>query len=165
MLDQALEAADKNRGINTGSSTPGAMHDGSKRRLTPSSSSEGPGDESFSMVDFSIEQSPLPPKAGYKEEKHAEISLPEGIESVSHWGKTLCTLPKCASLKLTYEKMVIRADTSQEIKDYLFWVKNNSEKSAKIKDLKDYLEITGFYASQKVGTNYPGTSMIREFGS
>lgn len=166
LLEQVLEAASQSSNVNNEATTSGAMHDGCKRRLTEPSSSGGPVTESdFTVVDFAATQPPVIPGAGYKKKSEKSVTLPEGIESLSHWGKTVCTLPKFAGQKLTYEKLVSKAGTCQETKEYMVWVKNNAHKSPKVKDLKEYLEAVGYFETKSNTATYPGTDKCREFGS
>lgn len=164
LLDRALEASTVNLNVEDPGNRPGSMHDGCKRRMTEACGSEGSVDDtSFSMVNFSPQQAPVPPASGYKATEPTKVKLPPGVESVSHWGKTVCTLPKLADKKLTYEKLVKEAETSQEIKEYLLYCHNHSKQSAKMKDLKDYMIAVNYMPEKSVGAYYPGSTSVREF--
>lgn len=157
--------------ITAGSSTSGgAMHDGSKRRSI-SPSMEMPEDGDFEYIPDSPQnkaksQKPIPPQKSSEKGDTADLTaLPEGIVSVKQWGKTICTLPKVQSRRLTYEAMVIKAANEADLKSYLNWILKSNMKSAKIDDLKGYLLRVQYDAGDAGALTYPGTSSVREFGS
>lgn len=173
MWDQALKAADRAAMSQFESgksdSSHGAMHDGSKRRLfadTPGSFSDDA--EEFDVISMTgaeaPKQEPILPSAGTTVPLVPTCKLPPGVESVEMWGKTICTLPKMANRRCTYEKLIQEAGMNAETKEYLAWINRNAHKSAKAADLKNYMQAMKYDPSKVTGVNYPGTTAIREFG-
>ena len=174
MWEQALIAADRaaiaQSDVEPNSSMKGAMHDGSKRRLF---AADGPTcfddeTEEFDVISMAgtevAKQVPIPPSAGATNVSSKNYELPPGVESAEMWGKTICTLPKVASRRCTYEKLIVEAGQNAETKNYLAWIYNHSDKSAKAADFKKYMEVTKFDPCEVKAVNCPGTSAIREFG-
>ena len=173
MWDQALKAADRAAmgQLESGKSdcSHGAMHDGSKRRLfadAPESFSDDA--EEFDMISMTgaeaPKQEPILPSAGTTVPLVPTCKLPPGVESIEMWGKTICTLPKMASRRCTYEKLIQEAGMNAETKEYLAWISRNAHKSAKASDLKNYMQAMKYDPSKVTGVNYPGTTAVREFG-
>ena len=138
----------------------------------PPASSEMTDDAEFEYIPNSPEagkpkQSPVPPwmTKGQPNETKKGVELPDGITSIPHWGKTICTLPKVAPKRATYEALVREAENNSETKSYLIWVMNNNMKSAKLDDLKGYLMASKYRPAGDGAINYLGTNSIREFGS
>lgn len=141
----------------------GSMHDGCKRRLEswelvgePAQAPVTPGDQSTKNA-----------KKKSSPKSSSEVELPDGVESLTQWGKTMVTLPKYASRKMSYDEMVSRAATEKqkgdpELHEYLIWVTQNENKSGKVKDFSSYLKVTGWTAKQ-VTTYFPGTKDARIF--
>ena len=109
-------------------------------------------------------QGPILPSAGSAEAVNKSDVLPPGVDSLEQWGKTICTLPKVASRRCTYQKLIDEAGRVGDTKVYLAWVHCNAHKSAKAADFKNYMEAVNYDPCKTVGVNYPGTSAIREFG-
>ena len=109
-------------------------------------------------------QEPILPSAGTTVPLVPTCKLPPGVESIEMWGKTICTLPKMASRRCTYEKLIQEAGMNAETKEYLAWISRNAHKSAKAADLKNYMQAMKYDPSKVTGVNYPGTTAVREFG-
>ena len=155
----------------------GSMHDGSKRRLC---SNESARDHGFEMVNASSgpmpssttvhhamgmsekHQKPIPPgKASGKEQA---VVLPNGISSLTEWGATICTLPKVKSQHLRYHEMLTMSHESKDMCSYLQWVRTSGISSAKVQDLKSYMEAMNFTPGPSSSSvTYPGTQIVREF--
>ena len=167
MWEQALIAADRaaiaQSDVEPSSSMKGSMHDGSKRRLFADDETE-----EFDLISMAgtevAKQVPILPSTGATNVSSKDYELPPGVESVEMWGKTICTLPKVAPRRYTYEKLIAEAGQNAETKNYLAWIYNHSDKSAKAADLKKYMEVTKFDPCEVKAVNYPGTSAVREFG-
>ena len=146
------------------------MSDSSKRRLS-SADSDPEGFEYISgeqdmPARLSKKQQPIAPKAkrstGILVPKH--VDLPENVESLADWGKTICELPKFARRELSYEDMIKESKHNEGMKEYLDWVYNTGIKSAKADDLRSYLAAVDWKTkrdSQATGITYPGTTMLR----
>jgi hypothetical protein len=146
------------------------MSDSSKRRLSSADSDP----EEFEYISgeqdmparLSKKQQPIAPKAkgstGILVPKH--VDLPENVESLADWGKTICELPKFARRELSYEDMIKESKHNEGMKEYLDWVYNTGIKSAKADDLRSYLAAVDWKTkrdSQATGITYPGTTMLR----
>ena len=146
------------------------MSDSSKRRLSSADSDP----EEFEYISgeqdmparLSKEQQPIAPKAkggtGILVPKH--VDLPENVESLADWGKTICELPKFASRELSYEDMIKESKHNEGMKEYLDWVYSTGIKSAKADDLRFYLAAVDWKTrkdSRATGITYPGTTMVR----
>ena len=146
------------------------MSDSSKRRLSSADSDP----EEFEYISgeqdmpacLSKKQQPIAPKAkgstGILVPKH--VDLPENVESLADWGKTICELPKFARRELSYVDMIKEAKHNEGMKEYLDWVYNTGIKSAKADDLRSYLAAVDWKTkkdSQATGITYPGTTMVR----
>lgn len=144
------------------------MSDASKRRLH---SMEETDDEEFQMIPGhsppSKKQTPVLPDKTKSEKPWNVSTLPSGIQSLSHWGQTICELPKVAHMDLSYEEMITKAKTNSMVADYLKWVFTAGVKSDKVDDLKAYLKArkwnptTKEADSDKTELTYPGTSYVR----
>lgn len=165
MWETALLAAEKSsvqeHAMSRPSQSSGSMHDGSKRRA-PSVPVDLDEDGEFEYIpgDASVTQAPIHP-GGYTKGN----DLPDGVTSLEQWGKTLCTLPKVASKKLTYAAMIKKSKWDDEMLSYLQWVMHSNMKSAKLDDLKAYLRKTGFEKENSDTVYFPGSKAVREFGS
>ena len=86
------------------------------------------------------------------------IEFPPGIRSIDEWGRTVCTLPKVASRKMTYRELANEGHMCQEMRNYLtrFIMKNNGT-SAKVNDFKRYLYAIDYL--QEVPGNYAPAPM------
>eukprot|EP00435_Cladocopium_sp_Y103_P030061 s1739_g7.t1 len=173
LWETAIRAADQaevQAAAASSAMTSGPMHDGSKRRC-PSPPSELTDDADFEHIsespeaDYSKQAPVVPSSKGPIHEMLKKCGLPEGIKSISHWGKTICTLPKVAHRRVTYEALVKESKTDSETKSYLNWVVSSNMKSAKLDDLKGYLQAIKYSSAGEGIVNYPGTNSIREFGS
>jgi len=146
------------------------MSDSSKRRLSSTDSEP----EEFEYISgeqdmparLNKKQQPIVPKAkgdtGILVPKH--VDLPENVESLADWGKTICELPKFARRELSYEDMIKESKHNEGMKEYLDWVYNTGIKSAKADDLRSYLAAVDWKTkrdSQATGITYPGTTMVR----
>lgn len=155
----------------------GSMHDGSKRRLC---SNESARDHGFEMVNASSgpmpssttvhhamgmsekHQKPIPP--GKASGKEKAVVLPNGISSLTEWGATICTLPKVKSQHLRYHEMLTMSHESKDMCSYLQWVRTSGISSAKVQDLKSYMEAMNFTPGpSSSNVTYPGTQIVREF--
>lgn len=76
------------------------------------------------------------------------------------WGRTVCDLPKYKSKKWTYVDMIKEATTDEEIKEYLDWVLRHPNKSAKTRDLANYLTAVE-WKFEAVKCYYDGSSDVR----
>ena len=161
----ADRAKDGKTSEKSGGEPMGSMHDGSKRRLF-AESQHGPEDEmdEFDVISMGgselLKQAPLLPSGGSKSKG---IELPPGVESVERWGKTICTLPKVAARRVTYVDLVKEAESNEDIKGYLAWIKANGHRSVKAADLKDYMAACNYDPTKITAVNYPGTTAVREF--
>ena len=97
MWDEALRAADRvamaQFETEKSDGSPGAMHDGSKRRLfadTPGGFSDDA--EEFDVISMTgaeaSKQEPILPSAGTTVPMVPTCKLPPGVESIEMWGKT-----------------------------------------------------------------------------
>ena len=86
--------------------------------------------------------------------------LPAGVLSVESWGRTLCTLPKFKTSKLSYAEMA--QSTTTEVVQYLKWILENRDagKGPKVVDLADYLIAVGWRES-KAAVLIPGSAEHR----
>lgn len=129
----------------------GSMTDASKRRGDDISELDG-----YQLVEES---------SSSEESDDPKVQLPKGVPDISTWGRTLCTLPKLAKLKASYDELTVKAKTSEEIASYLKWVMNNGSKSAKVQDLCDFLEAVGYDPNPKPKVPsskcFPGTTEER----
>lgn len=147
----AIVEGPKTGGAKSGST--GAMHDGSKRLRSLDEDWEAveamEAATSYQIPDSTLvkdrmekkpqEQLPLHPMSAGK-----KCALPPGISTLGEWGKTLCTLPKHAASKLSYQELV--ADDSKH--EYLVWVvKHGKGRGGRFEDLALYLEAIGFESS------------------
>eukprot|EP00435_Cladocopium_sp_Y103_P072224 s637_g39.t1 len=96
---------------------------------------------------------------------HEMLKIARGIQLISHWGQTICNLPKVAHRRVTYESLANESKTDSETKSYLNWVVSSNMKSAKLDDLKGYLQAIKYRSAGEGIVNYPGTNSMREFGS
>lgn len=137
----------------------GAMHDGCKRRL----------DDSWLEIretegEVGIQGPVLP-----KQSSSTEVALPEGVASLTQWGKTLITLPKYAKLQLSYDQMVKKAAADLEKGDTelhkcLAWVFNyTSTQSLKTLDFAKYLQAIKWGDKTQTGPYFPGSQEVRRF--
>ena len=146
------------------------MSDSSKRRLSSTDSEQ----EEFEYISgeqdmparLDKKQQPIVPEAkgdpGILVPKH--VDLPENVESLADWGKTICELPKFASRELSYEDMIKESKHNEGMKEYLDWVYSTGIKSAKADDLRFYLAAVDWKTrkdSRATGITYPGTTMVR----
>lgn len=164
MLDELSQS-----GAGPGPSTIGSMHDGAKRRLFSPSKSE---DAEFEVIPpKTLFHSSFESKEGYQgpvtKKMPADntgsasgLSLPPGISSVSEWGRTLCDMNKYKSQKWSYVDLVSNAKENTEVQEYLIWVTQNPNKSAKTKDLALYLEATQWQKKMPV-MYFEGTNQVR----
>ena len=148
-----------------------SMNDSSKRRLF----AEDEEDAEFEYIPadgyegptWRKRQQPIMPKpTGGSSATEARVGshVPEMELSVADWGKTICDLPKVARRHLTYDEMIKEATTDDPMKEYLMWILHTGIKSAKVDDLRKYLNVVGWSANKdKYATQmtYPGTTMVR----
>eukprot|EP00435_Cladocopium_sp_Y103_P013180 s2854_g3.t1 len=86
-------------------------------------------------------------------EKHPyenmKIPMPDGINSIADWGRTVCQLDKVKSKRMTYAQMISQADFDPEMASYLTFIKgkfgsddsgNLPKKITPAVDLAAYLE-------------------------
>lgn len=154
--------------LETGSASAGSMSDASKRRLHSMGELE---DEEFQMIPDaappSKKQTPILPGEQNKMNTLSTGTLPSGITSLSHWGKTVCELPKVAHLELSYEEMVDKAKGDTMIADYLKWAFTAGVKSEKVADLQAYLKARNWNPKTNEADKgqseltYPGTAYVR----
>ena len=165
LWDAAVQQAEKLELQAIVNTSGGSMSDSSKRRASPPPEfADEAEDDEFEHIAADEIQVPIPPRAAQVKTSQG-YTLPEGIESVVQWGKTICTLPKMQDKKMTYEALVRESRTDEDIKSYLNWVMTSKMKSAKVDDFKKYLQAIQFNAAGKTQITYPGTGMVREFGS
>ena len=148
-----------------------SMNDSSKRRLF----AEDEEDAEFEYIPadgiegpvWRKRQTPVVPKTSAGSEPNEPSKgyrVPEVELSMADWGKTICDLPKVARRHLTYDEMIHEAVTDEPMKEYLMWILHTGIKSAKVDDLRKYLNAVGWstkkdkYATQMT---YPGTTMVR----
>lgn len=140
------------------SSHPGVMSDGSKRRMT-----DHPGGADNSEVASASKQEPVTPPGTSARLFEA---YPPGITSMSQWARTVCELPKVKNRNLTYQSMVEEAasEGGAEMLSYLTWITSSRMKSAKVEDLRGFLEALDWKPAPARGhpsVAYAGTSMPR----
>lgn len=127
MLESALRAADQSKlqvaAESCAEPSAGSMHDGSKRRLFSADELEtGEEMDEFDVISSVSEQIQ---KQGPILAKSKDVTagsgyeLPPGVETVEIWGKTICTLPKVAGRRLTYQKLIDDASVNSDTKEYL----------------------------------------------
>lgn len=141
----------------------GAMHDGSKRRLE---SSPGEGDGGFTVVDMpqgskKSNQLPHTPK---KTVQTVNIpDMPDGVHSLSEWGRTVCHLPEMAHYKMSYDQLVMNAPSDPEIASYLQWILTKSAKGKPVKmdDLRSYLNAVNYEKITPQVKTYAGSNVVR----
>lgn len=151
----------------SGSASAGSMSDASKRRLN----SVGESDDEFQVVDGTIppskKQAPILPGDKKNEKTPSAITLPSGIQSVSHWGQTVCDLPKVAHLEMSYAELIGKANSDSMVAGYLKWAYSAGVKSDKVDDLQAYLKAinwnpkTKSVDQEKTDLTYPGTGYVR----
>ena len=148
-----------------------SMNDSSKRRLF----AEDEEDAEFEYIPadgyegptWRKRQQPIMPKptgGSSAAEALTGSHVPEMGLSLADWGKTICDLPKVARRHLTYDEMIKEAATDDPMKEYLMWILHTSIKSAKVDDLRKYLNAVGWSSSKdKYATQMtcPGTTMVR----
>ena len=147
-----------------------SMNDSSKR---PHSSEESETDE-FEYIpgepgpsqNVYKKQQPIVPRVKESQEvlRSCPVELPENVNSVAEWGKTICDLPKYASRELSYVELIEKSKFNDEMKTYLDWIFNTGIKSAKADDLRAYLRAVNWKTKQDskvTGVTYPGTTMVR----
>ena len=148
-----------------------SMNDSSKRRLF----AEDEEDAEFEYVPADGYEGPtwrkrqqpiMPNSTGGSNAAEAlkGSHVPEMGLSLADWGKTICDLPKVARRHLTYDEMIKEAKTDDPMKEYLMWILHTGIKSAKVDDLRKYLNAVGWSSSKdKYATQmtYPGTTMVR----
>lgn len=81
--------------------------------------------------------------------------------------RTLCDLPKVASLKYTYAGLVNEAKKGNTmLVNYLDWVLTAGQgKSPKVDDLRNYLKVVHYKGpASEMTVTYPGSSVQRKFG-
>ena len=173
MWETAIRAADQSKSQGTCDGTAGAstgsMHDGSKRRLFTEHEVEFDGEaDEFDVISMvsggDMKQAPVVKATDGDKKDGNGYELPPGVETVELWGKTICTLPKVAGRRLTYAKLIQEADVNKDTKDYLIWIFKNSHKSPKAMDFKAYMTAVKYSPIEPATVNYPGTTVVREFG-
>lgn len=114
----------------------GAMTDGSKRCL-PNDVPEF-GEEDFQHV---TSEEMLPTSMGpypsdvqqpmifqfgaSKQRPSSGVGLPEGVESLEEWGRTICELPKVKDLAASYQELLNLSDSGDtKMASYLNWIRN-----------------------------------------
>lgn len=142
-------------------STMGAMHDGSKRRMTSPTASSVSGYAFVPVEDLTTDppgkndnnQEPVLPGSG----------LPPGVSSLTQWGKTRCDLPKMASYKLSYAALIEKSKTDDVIREYFQWVLDRpNDRSGKVADLHAYLKAVN-YQKENEKLTYPNSKEKRVF--
>ena len=130
----------------------GAMHDASKRRR----------DETPDQAQIPV----LPPAKGASKCELASptdaVKLPDGIESVEQWGRTVLSAGKFAADGMSYHELV--TSTKQEITSYcekmLSW-QTRQDLSAPFRDFIEYLK--AYYAQKAPQHGYlPGSRIARQ---
>ncbi len=152
------------------SSSGGAMHDGSKRRLVAEDVCSVSSFEVLDEVDpedlYPKTSLQMPVKPGYPKTKIHQWTedCPPGIESMVKWGRTLCDLPKVRKMGKSYLELVTASDQDDDIKQYLEWALDHPHVSPKVKDLHDYLIAIEFGKRTTTGVVFfPGGKDVRRF--
>ena len=150
----------------------GAMTDGSKRCL-PDDVPEF-GEEDFQHV---TSEEMLPTSMGpypsdvqqpmifqfgaSKQRPSSGVGLPEGVESLEEWGRTICALPKVKDLAASYQELLNLSDSGDtKMASYLNWIRNYKGPSSRTLDLKKYLLACSACEPQPKAY-FPGTMEIR----
>lgn len=139
----------------------GTMSDACKRRFDPSDPDD---DEDFDLITpriHSRKQSPVTPTTSQPPQK---IKLPEGIKSLEHWSKTMCELPKMATLEMSYGELVTESKKNPTVAKYLSWVVTAKDKGERVADLQAFLKASNWKMEDKAsesGLTYPGSAVAR----
>lgn len=161
-LKEAGQLSELMNELQCAATTSGAMHDGAKRRFDDTWLELGEPDEAELIAD----QPPVLPSSSAA----AEMKFPEGITSLTQWGKTQLTLPKYAKMRISYAQAVTHAKQEMdkgdpEMHEYLQWVWDHldSHKSAKVTDFSKYLHAIEWNTEDNAVTYFPGTKETRRF--
>jgi hypothetical protein len=87
-----------------------------------------------------------------------EVVLPEGVSSLTEWGRTVCELPKYKAKHWSYSELAQNPD--KEVQDYLAWICDHKHKAGRVADLANYLKASSWNVDRR-GTytvRIPGTS-------
>ncbi|CAE7253169.1 GIP [Symbiodinium sp. CCMP2592] len=108
--------------------------------------------ESFSTI-----QDQMAMEDDYQLPRNACKPLPKGVPDLATWGRTLLVLPKYASLRWSYRKLLEKAWHDKEILSYLRWIKStyyqDAEKpvAGKASDLAAFLIATDYPIMERIG--------------
>ena len=117
-----------------------------------------------SMPEDDVPTTSVPmPKCGMMPSIYTESeeisSLPPGISSVEHWGRSLVSFGKYENKKTYHE---IAFNNSEDIKGYRAYLFGHFEsESARLRDLVLYMKAAGFDPDRRC--KIPGTSINRKF--
>ena len=91
----------------------------------------------------------------------SEITLPQGVETITDWGRTICQLPKVEQLGLSYEELVQDRTTHGR---YLNWIyEHGSARGGRLQDFWSYLHAIRYNKmTSTTDCVYPGTSEVRK---
>lgn len=149
----------RSAGVGFGYETTGAMHDGSKRRMT------SPTCSAVSRFEFIPEEGSLDETLFNAEDDQAPVvptpSLPQGITSLKQWGQTRCDLPKLTHYKMSYAQLVTKAESDEVISEYFKWVLDRpNDRGARVTDLNAYLVAIN-YKKKADALTYPDSKEKR----
>eukprot|EP00438_Fugacium_kawagutii_P004288 Skav204000 [mRNA] locus=scaffold1114:70927:71373:+ [translate_table: standard] len=124
--------------------------------------------EGFKIIDLDPSTSDDAPSPKKKPgPKDQTVVFPEGIPDLRTWGRTICTLPKIAAKKKTYDELIDQCKTDDELREYVQWVKDNgTHVSCKVRDFSDYMRASNVSMSKLLERGpskiyYPGTDEER----
>lgn len=143
---QSVAAGDSDFEVVSEGGVPGAMSDGSKRRL----------EDEFEDGPPPAKQAPLPPKAKSSAEGSlSRASLPPGVKSMEEWGTTILTAGK-------FEK---KSSTVKEKMEYVKWALSQTSLDKFSPVMKDFISfVKAFESSQhsKATYTFPGSCIPRK---
>ena len=146
---------------------PGAHND----RPQPSSMASGSSfPQPSSMTSGSMnDAAPFLTAEVFTHEDHVQeladgVKLPNGIESLHHWGSTLCVLPKVAKMRLNYRELVDRSRHDEDLRKYLLmFILRHQGNSDRVHDLKNYLRAIRYTGGETIVHYNGSTSEVRIF--